>query len=144
MADCCTPQTDDSVHPKKRPCPACGAEGSEVSVRTIAHHLKQTWQWQERGARYYFCAEPSCDTVYFADDGSTLLKSRLRTQVGVKESAGDAPLCYCFGVSRADALNNPAIREYVVTQTRLAQCSCDTRNPSGRCCLKDFPRTEDA
>lgn len=139
MADCCAPETGKTTHPKKRPCPGNGAECGEVSARTIAHHLKQAWLWQDSGARYYFCADPGCDIVYFGDDGSVILKAQLRTRVGEKETASDAPLCYCFGVSKADALNNPAIREYVVAQTGLGLCSCDISNPSGRCCLKDFP-----
>jgi hypothetical protein len=30
----------------------------------------------------------------------------------------------------------------VIEQTRLHNCACDVRNPSGRCCLKDFPKAE--
>ncbi|HEY6094307.1 MAG TPA: hypothetical protein VIU93_05065 [Gallionellaceae bacterium] len=107
------------------------------------HHCpppQAPWQWQDNGANYYFCADPACDIVYFGDDGSIIRKAQLRTVVGVKETADSAPLCYCFGVSRADAMSNPAIREYVVQQTRLGLCTCDTSNPAGRCCLKDFPR----
>jgi hypothetical protein len=28
----------------------------------------------------------------------------------------------------------------VMAQTKAGLCSCDTSNPSGRCCLKDFPK----
>jgi len=91
-------------------------------------------------ARYFFCEDPACDVVYFGDDGSTLSKSRLRTRVGVKEGAGDSLLCYCFGVSYADYRSNPAVKDYVIAQTKAGLCSCDIRNPSGRCCLKDFPK----
>jgi hypothetical protein len=60
--------------------------------------------------------------------------------VGAKDLSGNAPLCYCFGVSKADAINDPAIRDYVLTKTKRGICSCETSNPSGCCCLKDFPR----
>jgi len=43
----------------------------------------------------------------------------------------------------AVALADPGIRDFVVAQTRLGLCACDTRNPSGRCCLIDFPRDGD-
>jgi hypothetical protein len=59
--------------------------------------------------------------------------------VGIKEAAADALLCYCYGVTRAVALSDTAARAFVVAQTRRGLCSCETSNPSGRCCLKDFP-----
>lgn len=136
MSDCCTPST----HPHKRACPGHGGECAEVSARTIAHHLKQPWQWQDNGAQFYFCDDPACDIVYFSDDGRTIRREQLRERVGAKDSAPDALLCYCFNVTRGDAARDPAIRNYVQQQTKLSQCACDTRNPSGRCCLKDFPK----
>lgn len=143
MADCCSP-SDGKAHISKHRCPANGIEYAEVSSRTIAHHIKHSWQWQDKGRRYFFCDDPHCDVVYFADDDSVILKSQLRTKVGVKEAGGDAPLCYCYGVTRGDALDNPGIRDFIVTETRLGRCACETSNPSGRCCLKDFPRDRGA
>lgn len=137
MSDCCSPSTP---HTKKHRCPHNGIEYAEVSARTIAHHIRQSWSWQDLGRRYFFCDDPDCDVVYFGDDDSVILKSQLRTRVGVKEAGDDALLCYCFGISRADALGDPAIRDYVVEKTRQGLCSCETSNPSGRCCLKDFPK----
>ncbi len=129
-------------NPKKRCCPNNGLEGTEVSAKTISHHLKQAWQWKDEGVRYFFCTDPVCDVVYFGDDDSIITKAQLRTTVGIKETSDDTLACYCFGVSKADAKNDPGIREYVKNQTKLAQCSCDVSNPSGRCCLIDFPRTD--
>ena len=76
--------------------------------------------------------------VYFGDDDSVILKPQLRINVGVKEQAGNGLLCYCFGVSKADFKSNPAIKDFVMAKTRDGACSCETSNPSGRCCLKDF------
>lgn len=135
MADCCTTPT----HHKKQRCPVSGQACVEVAANTIAHHLRQAWCWEGKAQRYHFCDEPACAVVYFGADDSVILKSRLRTLVGVKESAPEALLCYCFGVSRAAARHEPAAREFVVAQTRRGLCSCETSNPSGRCCLKDFP-----
>lgn len=115
-------------------------EYAEVSAHTILHHLKQPELWQERGRRYFFCDDPGCDVVYFGDDGSVILKSQLRTTVGVKEAGDDSPLCYCFDITRAAALADPALKDSVVEKTRQGLCSCETSNPSGRCCLKDFPK----
>lgn len=124
----------------KQPCPFCGTECAGVSARTITHHIKNSWQWQDKGQRYYFCDDFDCEVVYFGEDGSAILASQMRTPEDVKDASGDALLCYCFGVTRADALNDPGIRDFVLTQTKLGLCACETRNPSGRCCLKDFPR----
>jgi hypothetical protein len=142
MSDCCSTSESKAAHPKKRSCPGNGIEGTEVSPKTISHQLKQAWKWQDMGLRYFFCADPECDVVYFGDDDSIITKSQLRTKVGVKESSNDTPACYCFGVTKADAISDPGIREYVMHQTKHAQCSCDVSNPSGRCCLKDFPRAD--
>ncbi|MFA6903282.1 MAG: hypothetical protein WC236_09385 [Gallionellaceae bacterium] len=129
-------------HSKKYYCPGNGLAYVEVSAKTISHHIRQPWKWKDEGIRYFFCSDPNCDVVYFGDDDSIITKNQLRTTVGVKETSNDAPACYCFGVSKADAINDPGIREYVMNQTKNAQCSCEVSNPSGRCCLKDFPRTD--
>ena len=139
MADCCSSSDCKTAHPNKRRCPAHGVECTEVSTRTIAHHVKHAWQWDSKGRRYYFCNDPDCDVVYFGDDDSVILKSQLRTIVGVKETTDHARFCYCFGVTKADYEHNPAIKDFVVAQTKAGMCSCETSNPSGRCCLKDFP-----
>jgi len=144
MADCCSSADGKTAHIRKHRCPANGIEYAEVSSRTIAHHIKHSWQWADNGRRYFFCDDPDCDVVYFADDDSVILKSQLRTKVGVKEAGDDALLCYCYGVTRNDALNNPGIRDFIVRETRLGRCACETSNPSGRCCLKDFPRDRGA
>lgn len=110
-------------------------------MRTIVHHLTEAWIWQPTANRYFFCDDPACDIAYFGDDGSTILKSQLRTRIGLKDTTDDALLCYCFGVSKRDFQSDPDTRDFVVAQTKAGQCSCDTRNPSGRCCLKDFPQS---
>ena len=140
MSDCCSQSGCHSSHPKKHRCPANGQEYSEVSVRTIVHHIKESWSWLPSTSRYFFCDDPDCDVVYFGDDGSTIVMSQLRTRIGVKEKADDSLLCYCFGVSHSDFQRDPAIKDFVIAQTKAGLCSCETSNPSGRCCLKDFPK----
>lgn len=141
MSDCCSTTEKKPAHPKKYRCPSNGLEYIEVTTKTISHQLKEAWNWKEgEDVRYFFCDDPDCDVVYFGDDDSVILKSQLRTPVGVKEASNDTLACYCFGVTKADAINDPGIREYVVKQTKHAHCACDIRNPSGRCCLKDFPK----
>lgn len=142
MSNCCSSSSCETTHPKKHRCPANGSEYSEVSARTIAHHIRDALRWRPTANRYFFCDDPACDVVYLGDDGSTILKSQLRTRVGVKELSNDELLCYCFGITRGDFIANPANRDFVMAQTKARLCSCDTSNPSGRCCLKDFAKPE--
>ena len=51
-------------------------------------------------------------------------------------------LCYCFGFTWQDYYDDPAVREYVIEQTKNGNCECSTKNPSGQCCLKDFPKNK--
>jgi len=140
MTNCCESSSPSPTRHSKRRCPLCNAECVGVSNRTIAHHIKHSWQWDGQGRQYYFCDSRGCDVVYFGNDDSVIAKAQLREVVGIKEVADDGLLCYCFGVSRWDALRDPAAKEFVIRETKLGHCSCETSNPSGRCCLKDFVR----
>lgn len=139
MSDCCNQSDCVQTHPNKYRCPVSGNESSEVEVITIVHHVREPWLWTCSGKRYFFCDDPDCDVVYFDEDGATITRSQIRSVVGIKEESNDAPLCYCYGISRADAMKSPDIKAYVISQTKQGQCKCTVFNPSGRCCLKDFP-----
>lgn len=139
MADCCAVPKGQASNPRKHCCPRNGREYAEVSARTVALHIQRPWTWASQGRRYFFCEDLDCEVAYFADDDSVILKSELRTSVGLKEQTDDALICYCFGVTRGEARTVPDAKAYVVAQTRQGFCACDTTNPSGRCCLKDFP-----
>lgn len=143
---CCSKQACEQTNtevnpiPRKFNCPANGKAYSLVDPKTMSHHLKQTWNWQALEQGYYFCDDPECDVVYFAEDGSVIKKPELRTAVGIKEMKPDSLLCYCYGVTLKDAQSDASIKEFVIQKTKINECSCDTRNPSERCCLKDFPK----
>jgi hypothetical protein len=141
MSSCCLSSRSNSAHPNRGRCPVNGLEYPGVSVRTITHHINYPWAWAPSAGHYYFCDAPDCDVAYFGDDNSVVLKSQLRTRIGVKERADYDLLCYCFGVRRTDFERDPATREFVIAKTKIGACSCETSNPSGRCCLQDFPRS---
>ncbi len=80
--------------------------------------------------------------VYFTEEGDTqFTKPQLKVSVGVKESSGERPLCYCFGHSvgsikeelrmkgHSDALDD------IRAKMKDPGCHCETSNPSGSCCL---------
>jgi len=137
---CKQTSTETNLAPRKLNCPANGKPYFPVEPKTISHHLKQTWNWQAIEQGYYFCSDPECDVVYFAEDGSVIKTSELRTTVGVKEMKPDSIICYCYGVTLDDAKSDSTIKEYIIQKTKVGECACDSRNPSGRCCLKDFPK----
>ena len=140
MPDCWSGSCGMDASPKRHRCPVNGQEYKAVSAKTILHHIKEPWSWEEKQQAYYFCEDPDCDVVYFGQDDSTINTAALRTAVGIKEKNKKAMLCYCFGISFSSAAKNPEIKQFVTDKTRNGLCACETRNPSGRCCLKDFPK----
>lgn len=142
MSNCCSTscETKTQAYPNKHLCPVNGKKFGLVSPTTIKHHIKAPWSWQKKDQGYYFCSDPDCPVVYFGQDNSVIEKSAIRTSVGLKDKSDDALVCYCFGVTKADAINNPLTREFVLNETKLKQCTCKTKNPSGKCCLSEFPK----
>lgn len=144
MSNCCHSECVAQSPSRTHVCPVNGQEYKSIALKTVLHHIKSPWDWSEKGQGYYFCDDPDCDVVYFGEDDSVITRSEIRTVVGIKECKPDALTCYCFGVSNLEAQQHPAIRDFIVDKTKSGLCSCDTSNPSGRCCLKDFPGTEKA
>ena len=139
MSDCCHSECSIEQPQRTRVCPVNGKEYKSVAMKTILHHINSPWKWAEKDQGYYFCDDPNCDVVYFGEDDSVITRDEIRTVVGIKERHPDALTCYCFGVSSLEAQRHPAIRDFIVSKTKAGVCSCDTSNPSGRCCLRDFP-----
>ena len=139
MSDCCNSEGKAATTPRKFVCPENHLEYAEVSLKTILHHIKLPWLRNLKQQPYYFCHDPGCNVVYFGLDGTTITLAEVRTSIGIKDKNPESLVCYCFGVTKNDAEQHPEIKTYVTQQTRDKMCSCETSNPSGRCCLKDFP-----
>jgi len=138
MIECCEPQCQEKSRPTRCDCPSCGTGCAAVAIKTILHHLKQPWVHTFSEEKYYFCSTPGCDVVYFSEDGDVISKSGIRTSIGIKEKTDDALICFCFGVSKLETESIINIKRFVIEQTKKSMCSCETANPSGKCCLKDF------
>ena len=119
-------------------CPTCGNKGRRVGVETLRalltdqhdgliHALEANSCCEtddaigpgckpaDNDSGWRFCEAINCDIVYFAErTDATFAKSDLRVQVGVKETTGERPLCYCFGHS--------------VNSIKQALCSKDLRD----------------
>jgi hypothetical protein len=50
-----------------------------------------------------FCRTPSCEVVYYGEDGRTVAKRDVPVRVGLKERDDPVALCYCFGFARGRA-----------------------------------------
>ena len=140
MSDCCSKSCGPPSVPSRGRCPINGKEYAAVSAVTIKHHIREPWRWMSKDQAYYFCTDPECSVVYFGQDGSVVEKSAIRTSIGIKERSEDSMLCYCFGITSGEALNNPELKAFVVEETKRKECACEIRNPSGKCCLGEFAK----
>lgn len=134
------------MKPGAMPCPCCGAAGQPVKPITLRALLKPESAAQVRDEGSYFscgasCGAAACDVVYFAPGSQVFLKADLAVRVGSKESAPPRPLCYCFGhtMESVAAEIERTGRSTVIADIRRRMqeegCSCETKNPAGRCCL---------
>jgi len=105
----------------------------------MQQHLINPWEQPLNSNRYYFCKSPNCSAVYFDELSNVFNTDSIRQELGIKSTSKDALICYCFGVSKKFA-DDPSIKNYVMSKTKAKECDCINRNPSGRCCLKDFPK----
>ncbi|MEE8379319.1 MAG: hypothetical protein V3R49_02975 [Gammaproteobacteria bacterium] len=140
MTNCDLTHTNETATPRKAPCPVNGLSYSRVKVKTILHQVKKPWQLNLLNQNYFFCDDPNCDVVYFGEDKSVLVRSDLRISVGQKSQDREKTICYCFDVQFSDLdVDKVRARAFVVEQTKNGSCDCELRNPSGKCCLKNFP-----
>ncbi len=157
--------TTETATERRFPCPSCGGKGKRVSSVTLRALLREEYRDEVTGAGmadccesesaegsccapaaqntgWRFCPSPRCDVVYFSEDsGAVFTKVQLRVPVGVKETSGDRPLCYCFGHSIASikeelrAKGRSDAPEDIRTKMKDPGCRCESENPSGSCCL---------
>jgi len=146
MNDCCntdtmTAEEASGHHVTSHRCPANGKRYARVHRKTLLHHILHPWDKTITEQEYYFCTDPDCDVVYYGQDDRVIRTDELRTTIWQKSKDKRDAICYCFGVTKALALLDKNIKKFVTRQTKDSLCSCETSNPSGRCCLKDFPET---
>ncbi len=139
---CCSSNNCSDTKPSKLTCPANGKAYRTIPNQTLLHHLKAPWKLEPKvlEAPFAFCDDPECKVIYFNALGQTFTQDQVRTPIGQKSHTDNALICYCFGVDKATAQSQPEAKTFVVQQTKNHQCACEIRNPSSRCCLKDFPK----
>jgi hypothetical protein len=118
-------------------CPRCGTKGEPVGSDTLASHL--TDEQRRRVAQSAnFCPSARCGVAYFDSLERMVLATELKRPVYPKDPA--APICPCFGLTRADIEQD--VREGVVTRTKAAlekasspEARCAEMAANGRPCV---------
>ncbi len=124
-------------------CPVTGTRGRPVHERTVLALVPGTVSKDPPGRSWYYCTEPTCSTVYFDDSGRTIDKTQLKVRVGEKEATPPHTVCYCFGHTveeiEADIVRqgSTTIPDSINAKVQAGECSCETMNPKGTCCLGD-------
>ena len=129
-------------------CPVCGEKGKGVDRITPENLLVGKQAARLKEVDYYFCPTPSCDVVYFSQDGAQYFtKKDVSTRVGLKETDDPIPICYCFDFTRDkifDEIQQSGTSNastYIPEKVRAGECACEIKNPSGRCCLGEVNHT---
>ncbi len=125
-------------------CPDTKSSGRPVKPITVLSLVRPERRAAVAEHAWSYCGDPTCDVVYFAEDGTTLRKSDLVVRVGEKEPDPPRTVCYCFGHTRESIRDEvlqtgtSGVIEAVTAKVRAKECSCETMNPKGTCCLADL------
>ena len=125
-------------------CAQCGEAGRPVTRQTILLMLKSELFGKAGVNDYRFCHSPECRVVYFNDAGEFFTTADLRARVGLKESEDPIPLCYCFGFDEShireeiERDGQTTIPQRISALIKQGLCACESRNPSGVCCLGEI------
>jgi hypothetical protein len=145
MSDCCN--LPEHVEALDERCRRCGARGRRVRRETMESLLKPQALERLESVPYFFDRTPSCDVVYFSNEGrSYFQKDELTERVGLKGTEPPVPLCYCFGHTDESAreeivaTGRSTVAKRIAAEVEAGNCSCETKNPSGKCCLGDVNR----
>ncbi|MDN5325801.1 MAG: hypothetical protein PWP41_497 [Moorella sp. (in: firmicutes)] len=120
------------------PCPECGTSGKRVASLTIASLLNTEVRENLTATRYNLCLSPSCQVVYYGDDGSLFTKDQVRVPVWFKEQAPPRIICYCKNVTDSEILEHIVTRQCCNSLQDIREHTrantgheCLTKNPAG-------------
>ena len=139
--------TADELHETHR-CSSCNGQSRPVSRKTVLLMLKPELLERAMHGKYSFCSARDCSIVYFEDKGGhQFTVADLRIRVGLKVTEDPIPLCYCFGFDESHVRDEIArtgsttIPDRISKLIREGLCACESRNPSGACCLGEVQQT---
>ena len=138
---CCS--SNSTSKKMRKDCPECGESCLSVALQTMLLHVQFPGNQHITEEDYFFCPSMQCNAGYFSSS-VIIPKQQLRAFKPHQQNM----LCYCFDISELqyrsalEAGTSDPIKAFVVEQTKSGTCACETRNPSGRCCLAAFKRLE--
>ena len=139
--DCCSTAT--STSPTTR-CPRCGGPSRKVTALTVASLARTTVQAADS---WRYCGAPGCEVVWFSPTTSQeVTRAESRVRLFDKETAGDRPVCYCFGYSVVDVRagltteGKNTVADAITARCRRGEDRCEETNPQGACCLGNVRR----
>ena len=141
---CCTlPHAEAGTTGADR-CPTCGQKGKPVDAQTINALARPELLPAGGFPDGYVCTNPDDPTLYFfPGDTPSLDRDDVTVRVGFKVAEAPQPVCYCFEHTREDIqreyrqLGESHIESSIREKVTAGQCSCEVKNPTGRCCLGD-------
>ncbi|MBI4455800.1 MAG: copper chaperone Copz family protein [Acidobacteria bacterium] len=143
MSDCCS-TASPAASRSARICPACQNKGKPVQLITVRSLVRPERRPEIQEIQHYYCPTPTCDIVYFsAATTSRFHKDNLTVRVGAKETVDPIPVCYCFGHTEGsihqeiEATGKSSAEESIRAAIKAGECTCETSNPAGACCLGD-------
>lgn len=134
------------IFSKKPLCPLCKKEAKGVSSKTLNALLKKEKK-EKIGSLdgFYICKTSTCKAIYFKDTDICTQKDVI-VSVGFKDDAKIKNYCYCFGWTQErlkqdikDHGRSTAVEDIKEKMDSLG-CSCETKNPSGKCCMADVKK----
>ncbi len=142
MSDCCSVNGSATKAPPVMDCPVSGTRSKRVDLLTVKS-LVRTLPLGMQSTQFYFCESPACDVVYFPLNPAAPVFRRADLLVPVwnKEQAGSVPVCYCFGFTGKNILDEieqsgrSTASERIRAEVQAGNCACEVKNPSGKCCL---------
>jgi len=131
---------------ERSPCPQCQASGQPIDRVTPRHTLKKEFRDTiGDDNNYHFCETPDCNTVYFSSDGlQHFTTEQLINRVTSKDSSPETPLCYCYKITKGDALKEyqasgeSTVIQQIEQKMTEKPCFCDKSNPRGVCCTSEI------
>lgn len=136
---CCENSADKGFSVCKECC-NIGKSIKEITIRSFVKESKLEAIKNPDG--FYFCETSTCQCVYFNNVQQIYLhKEDIKVSVGIKETEGSIPVCYCFNWTKDRIFDQIKQQEYstviqeITTKVKAGECSCEIKNPSGKCCL---------
>ena len=144
--DCCSNGAVKANESTLTSCQICGELGRIVAKQTVVHQVISEKLSSVGDAEYRFCGTADCDVVYYSVDGNVFTTDEVRELVTTKTKGDNRPLCYCFGFTEGHVRREILLKGETTIPAQVTQfikeklCACETRNPSGSCCLGEINR----